>query len=57
MEEFTLIQLKLPKDFNYRLESLIAKLRYNGLIMKDKTKAQFILECAEIGLAQKAKDK
>lgn len=55
MEEFTLIQLKLPKEFNYRLDVLIAKLRRDGHIAKDKTKAQVLIECAEIGLVQKSK--
>ena len=56
MEEFTLIQLRLPKDFNYRLDVLIRKLKRDNLIKKEKTKAQFLLECAEIGLTQKSKD-
>lgn len=57
MEEFTLIQLKLPKDFNYRLDVLIRKLKRDNLIKKEKTKAQFLLECAEIGLIQKSKER
>jgi hypothetical protein len=55
MEEFTTIQLKLPKEFNYKLDVLMTKLRHDGHITKEKTKAQFLIECAEIGLAQKSR--
>ncbi len=55
MEDFTIIQLKLPNEFNYKLDIHIAKLKRDGLI-KDKTKAQVLIECAEIGLNQKSKD-
>ena len=56
MEESTLIQLKLPKEFNYKLDIYIAKLRRDGFIRNDKTKAQVLIECAELGLTQKSKD-
>lgn len=55
MEDFTVIQLKLPNDFNYKLDVHIAKLKRDGAI-KDKTKAQVLIECAVIGLNQKMKD-
>jgi len=55
MEDFTIIQLKLPNDFNYKLDVFIAKLKRDGLI-KDKTKAQILIECAIIGLIEKSKD-
>lgn len=47
MEEYTLIQLRLPKDFNYKLEMHLAKLRQ----MNVKTnKADLITKLAQIGL-------
>jgi hypothetical protein len=56
MEDFTVIQLKLPNDFNYKLDVHIAKLKRDGLIKKDKTKAQVLIECAEMGLNIKSKE-
>lgn len=56
MEEFTTIQLRLPKEFNYRLDVLVAKLKRDGQVKKDKTKAQILIDCAELGLTLKSKD-
>ena len=56
MEKFTIIQLKLPKDFNYKLDVFIAKLKRDGHIKNDKTKAQVLIECAELGLSHKSND-
>jgi hypothetical protein len=55
MEDFTVIQLKLPNDFNYKLDVHIAKLKRDGSI-KDKTKAQVLIECAQLGLNIKSKE-
>lgn len=50
MEEFTIIQLRLPKEFNYELNVYIAQLRRDGRIKKDKTKAQILISLAEESL-------
>lgn len=50
MDEFTLIQLKLPKDFNYRLDVYIAELKRDGLLKEEKTKAQILINLAQLGL-------
>lgn len=50
MEGFTLIQVKLPNDFNYKLDVYIAKLRCDGSIKKNKTKADILLALAGAGL-------
>jgi hypothetical protein len=49
MEEFTLIQIRIPKDFNLRLNKYIAELRYQ--YPKDRiTKEKEIIRLAQIGL-------
>jgi hypothetical protein len=55
MEEFTLIQLRLPNEFNYKLEVYLAKLKRDGHVKKDKTKAQVLLALAERGLQNELK--
>jgi len=50
MEDYTLIQLRIPKDFNYKLEVYIAELKRDGLIKEDKTKAQILINLAMLGL-------
>lgn len=56
MEDFTTIQLKLPNDFNYKLEVYLAKLKRDGHIKKDKTKAQVLISLAEAGLLHEVKN-
>ena len=56
MEKFTTIQLKLPKSFNYRLDVHIAKLKRDGALKQNKSKAQILISLAEIGLAQESKN-
>jgi hypothetical protein len=56
MEEGTLIQLTLPKEFNYKLDVYIAKLRKDGSIKRDKTKAQILIALAEAGLLHEIKN-
>ena len=56
MEEGTLIQLTLPKDFNYDLDVHLAKLKRDGSLKKDKTKAQYIIALARIGLIHEKKN-
>jgi hypothetical protein len=56
MEEHTLIQLKMPKDFNYKLDVYIAKLRRDGSIKKEKTKADILLALASAGLQHESKN-
>ena len=47
MESFTLIQIKLSEDFDYKLNLRIAELKRLGV---KKTKAQLVAELAQIGL-------
>ena len=39
MEEFTLIQLRLPNEFNYKLEVYLAKLKRDGHVKKGQNKS------------------
>ena len=55
MEEYTLIQLKLPKEFNYKLDVYIAKLKRDGAMKEDKNKAQVLISLAQIGLLNETK--
>ena len=50
MEDGTLIQILLPKEFNYDLDCYIARLKRDGQIQEKKTKAQIILELARTQL-------
>lgn len=56
MEETVGINLKLPKDFNYELDVHLAKLRRDGALKKDKTKAQYIVALARVGLLHEKKN-
>jgi hypothetical protein len=56
MEDFTTIQLKLPKDFNYDLDVYIAKLKRDGLMKEEKTKAQIIINLAMLGFKVEKKE-
>lgn len=56
MEDFTTIQLKLPSEFNYRLDVYLARLKRDGHIKKDKTKAQVLIALAEAGLLHESKN-
>jgi len=54
MEEGTLIQILLPKEFNYELDIYIAGLKRDRKIQEEgKTKAQIIMELARTQLHQK----
>jgi len=46
MEDYTLIQLKLPNDFNFKLDVYIAKLKRDRRIKDEKTKAQILISLA-----------
>jgi hypothetical protein len=53
MKDFTYIQLKLDKKFNYDLDVYIAGLRRDNQIREDKTKAQIIVDLAQAALLKK----
>ena len=44
MEEATLIQLRLPKEFDYKLNTYLLELKREGV---NKSKATLIMELAE----------
>lgn len=46
MDDFTLIQLKLPKDFNYKLDVYIRRLKRDGIVKKEMTKAEMLISLA-----------
>jgi len=50
MDEGTLIQILLPKEFNYDLDCWIAELKRDGKLQDKKTKAQIIMELARTQL-------
>jgi hypothetical protein len=52
MEEYTLIQLKLPKDFNFDLDVYIAKLKRDGKMQESKTKAEILISLAQQSLTK-----
>jgi hypothetical protein len=47
MEECTLVQVRLPKDFNYKLEIQMVKLKQSGV---KTNKADLIVKLAQVGL-------
>lgn len=53
MEDFTLIQIRLPKEFDYKLNLYLAELKRTNKI-KDKSKAQLILSLAEESLTKRS---
>jgi hypothetical protein len=56
MEEYTLMQIRIPKDFNLRLNKYIADLRYQ--YPKDKiSKEKQIIKLAQIGLLHESINK
>ena len=48
MKEYTLVQVRQPKNFNYKLEVHMAKLKQMNV--KKINKADLIVKLAEIGL-------
>ena len=55
MEEYTLIQLKLSKEFDYELNLHLANLRRLNLIQPDEnSKAKLIIKLARIGLLKES---
>lgn len=52
MEEYTKIRCRIPKDFDYKLNQYINKLKKRNI--KPLTKADLIIKFAQIGYLQEA---
>jgi hypothetical protein len=50
MEEATLIQLRLPKDFDYKVNTYLVELKNEGVT---KSKATLIMELAQEALLKR----
>jgi len=51
MEEFTKVLVRIPKDFDYKLNLRLVEQRRNGI---KRTKADEIIKLAQIGLLKES---